>query len=184
MNETKDLVTARLRLVVPMESMAGQVAEYFNRNSEHFAASSPRFSGEFTDSHCLENIRAGQKDAIDGRSFRLYLTNSDPHADRIIGDISFTNIVGGVFQACHLGYRIDQDYEGQGLMREALACAISHAWENLSLHRIMANYVPTNERSGRLLRHLGFSVEGYARDYLKLNGEWQDHILTALIAKG
>ncbi len=45
----------------------------------------------------------------------------------------------------------------------------------------MANYVPTNERSGRLLRRLGFTVEGYARDYLCLNGTWQDHILTSLI---
>ena len=39
-----------------------------------------------------------------------------------------------------------------------------------NLHRIQANYVPRNERSGGLLRRLGFVVEGYARDYLLLNG--------------
>ena len=44
----------------------------------------------------------------------------------------------------------------------------------------MANYIPHNERSGRLLRRLGFMVEGYARDYLFINGAWRDHILTAL----
>jgi ribosomal-protein-alanine N-acetyltransferase len=44
----------------------------------------------------------------------------------------------------------------------------------------MANYVPTNERSGRLLRRLGFVVEGYARDYLFIGGRFQDHVLTAL----
>lgn len=44
----------------------------------------------------------------------------------------------------------------------------------------MANYVPTNERSGRLLRRLGFTVEGYARDYLFIDGAWRDHVLTSL----
>jgi ribosomal-protein-alanine N-acetyltransferase len=50
----------------------------------------------------------------------------------------------------------------------------------LGFHRIMANYLPHNERSGRLLRRLGFVVEGYARDYLYIHGAWRDHILTAL----
>ena len=40
----------------------------------------------------------------------------------------------------------------------------------------MANYVPTNERSGRVLRRLGFVVEGYARDYLFIGGAWRDHV--------
>ena len=45
----------------------------------------------------------------------------------------------------------------------------------------MANYLPINERSGRLLKRLGFKVEGYARDYIFINGAWQDHILTAML---
>jgi hypothetical protein len=42
------------------------------------------------------------------------------------------------------------------------------------------NDIPTNERSGRLLRRLGFQVEGYARDYLYIHDGWRDHILTSL----
>jgi ribosomal-protein-alanine N-acetyltransferase len=66
-------------------------------------------------------------------------------------------------------------------MYEALLKAIAFAFEHLKLHRIMANYMPRNERSGTLLRKLGFSPEGYARDYLKIAGKWEDHVLTALI---
>ena len=51
-------------------------------------------------------------------------------------------------------------------MAEALGVAIACASERMQLRRIMANYRPENERSGRLLRRLGFIVEGYARDYL------------------
>ena len=49
------------------------------------------------------------------------------------------------------------------------------------MHRIIAAYLPHNQRSGKLLKQLGFVVEGYARDDLMINGQWQDHILTSLI---
>jgi len=45
---------------------------------------------------------------------------------------------------------------------------------------VMAGYVPRNRRSAAVLRRAGFTVEGYARDYLLINGHWEDHILTAI----
>jgi hypothetical protein len=51
----------------------------------------------------------------------------------------------------------------------------------LKLHRIMANYMPSNHRSAAVLRRCGFSVEGLARDYLRIHGEWHDHVLTSRI---
>ena len=45
----------------------------------------------------------------------------------------------------------------------------------------MANYQPTNVRSGRLLERLGFVREGYARHHLLIDGAWRDHVLTALL---
>jgi ribosomal-protein-alanine N-acetyltransferase len=66
-------------------------------------------------------------------------------------------------------------------MQEAMEVAITYVFQNLNMHRIMANYMPHNRRSGNLLRKLGFVVEGYARDYLMINGKWEDHILTSLI---
>ena len=71
----------------------------------------------------------------------------------------------------------------RGLVGErvrALAAAIAYCFEEMKLHRIMANYMPTNERSARLLRKLGFVPEGFARDYLFLGGTWRDHVLTSL----
>ena len=83
--------------------------------------------------------------------------------------------------ACTLGYSIDRDAQGKGLMFEALTEALRHVFDGLGMHRVMANYMPINERSGRLLRRLGFQVEGYARDYIYIHGSWCDHILTARV---
>ncbi len=45
----------------------------------------------------------------------------------------------------------------------------------------MANHLPRNVRSERLLESLGFEKEGHARAYLKIAGVWEDHTLRSLI---
>ena len=87
---------------------------------------------------------------------------------------------GTAFYACYLGYSIGQKWQGQGMMYEALTAAIRYMQRTQHIHRIMANYMPHNQRSGNLLARLGFEKEGYAKDYLLIDGEWRDHVLTAL----
>ncbi|MEZ1649930.1 ribosomal protein S5-alanine N-acetyltransferase, partial [Enterobacter hormaechei] len=93
------------------------------------------------------------------------------------------NVVRGSFHACYLGYSIGQKWQGQGLMYEALTVAIRYMQRTQHIHRIMANYMPHNQRSGNLLARLGFEKEGYAKDYLLIDGEWRDHVLTALTTR-
>ena len=71
--------------------------------------------------------------------------------------------------------------QGQGLMQEVLETALPWAFHKLDMHRVMANYMPRNERSGRLLERLGFEREGYAKRYLQIAGVWEDHVLTSRV---
>ena len=82
----------------------------------------------------------------------------------------------GAFQSCHLGYQLDERAINQGFMTEALRRAIAFVFDELQLHRIEANVMPRNLRSSRVLAKLGFVEEGLARQYLKINGVWEDHI--------
>jgi [ribosomal protein S5]-alanine N-acetyltransferase len=82
---------------------------------------------------------------------------------------------------CYMGYSIDKDCEGKGQMKEALQSVITFGFSAMNVHRIMANYQPENTKSGGLLRSLGFNVEGYARDYLFIDGKWRDHVLTSIL---
>jgi ribosomal-protein-alanine N-acetyltransferase len=178
------LESERLVLQGSSAAMADALPGYLERNRAHFAASGPRAPATFTSERCRAALIEEEQQARAGSSVRLYLFPRGAPDAPIIGNVSFTNIVRGVFQACHLGFRIDQDYQGHGLMREALTVSLAFAFNELGLHRVMANYRPENQRSGRLLRRLGFAVEGYARDYLLLDGQWRDHILTSLINPG
>lgn len=116
-----------------------------------------------------------------GTSARFFMTT--PDGAEVIGACNLTDIVWGAFQSSHLGYSLDSKRQDQGLMTEALRLLIAYAFEEIKLHRIEANYMPTNERSAKVLRRLGFDINGYARDYLFLDGAWRDHVLTSLTSR-
>jgi len=176
-NKFPFIETERLILTLPDETAAWQMVIFVTENREHLSRWEPLHSDEyFTEDYWREQFGIARKEFLAERSLKLVLF----HDGQIIGGCNFTNIVRGAFQACYLGYSIDYRFEGKGLMYEAVKAGISHVFNEMKLHRIMANYIPTNERSGNLLKKLGFAVEGYARDYLLINGNWQDHIMTSL----
>jgi ribosomal-protein-alanine N-acetyltransferase len=171
--------TKRLNLIIPDASYTKKMLAYLLKNKEHFQDSSPRFGKEFyTEETWIKKLTETQQNFADKKGLACIIMKKDQ--DEIIGNFTFDGIVRGPFQACYLGYRLDQAQIGQGYMSEALQKAIEYLFTEWKLHRIMANYMPTNERSGKLLGKLGFSIEGYAKNYLFLNGTWKDHILTAL----
>jgi ribosomal-protein-alanine N-acetyltransferase len=173
--------TERLLLTLPSTEAAPQMLRYFVENREHLSPWWPPMPANYyTDNYWRDRLAKARKEFEQGQSLQLVIFERDTPSGRVVGICNFSGLIRGAFQACYLGYSIDARDEGRGLMREALTAAIEYAFTELRLHRIMANYLPTNERSGRLLRRLGFTVEGYARDYLLIAGQWRDHVLTSL----
>ncbi|HKA92041.1 MAG TPA: GNAT family N-acetyltransferase [Haliangiales bacterium] len=178
---TLRLVTERLVLTLPGPEAAGRVLAYLLANRDHLAPWEPPLpEGYLTVGHQAERLARAHEELAEDRALRLYLLDRSDEGGAILGTANFTQISRGGAQSCMLGYALSRDAQGKGLMLEALREAICYVWDELALHRIQANYMPTNERSGRLLRRLGFVVEGYARDYLLIDGQWRDHILAAL----
>jgi len=83
--------------------------------------------------------------------------------------------------ACNMGYSVAEEFEGLGLMQEIARAGICYIFDVVGLHRIMANHAPSNERSEKMLRRLGFEREGYAKAYLKIADKWEDMVLNSLI---
>jgi ribosomal-protein-alanine N-acetyltransferase len=174
------LQTARLTMRLADVDDVHAVIDYDRRNRDHLRAWEPvRDLATIDDVEVRSASLGGRRaDANDDRGF-LFLARIQGD-DAVAASVNLSNIVRGAFQACNLGYSVDAAHQGHGIASEAVAAAVGFAFETLRLHRVMANYQPTNERSGKLLRRLGFVTEGYARDYLFINGAWRDHVLTAL----
>lgn len=172
--------TERTCITVLQREQSNLLLEFQQQNKVFLAPWEPlRDETFFTEEACHSRV----KDSFNAfeQGVALPLVALCTRSQRVIATCNFSNIIRGVFQACHFGYAIDQGYEGQGIMTEVLEASIDYVFSELKLHRVMANYMLKNVRSGRLLQRLGFEKEGVAREYLKINGQWQDHILTAKI---
>ncbi|MBS2006859.1 MAG: GNAT family N-acetyltransferase [Cyanobacteria bacterium SZAS TMP-1] len=175
------LKTGRTILRLPEPEEAEYVLTYFRKNREHLANAGPAWPPDFlTVAHWQKQLETNLQEFQDDQSLRLFLFDrSNP--ETVLGAANLSNTVRNAAHFCHLGYHIDRDFQGKGIMKEALQSVITYGFTAMNLHRIMANYQPENSRSGGLLRSLGFNVEGYARDYLFIDGKWRDHVLTSII---
>jgi len=173
----------RLTLVILAPDQAELESAFYQRNQRHLAPWSPIRTTEYFSAEQIRRRLDIQASAFEA-GLAMHFALLTPDGQEMIGACNFSGIIRGAFQACYLGYHIDEARQGQGLMREALEAGIAYMFERQNLHRIMANYIPGNERSARLLEGLGFEREGYAKAYLNIAGRWHDHVLTALVNPG
>jgi ribosomal-protein-alanine N-acetyltransferase len=174
-----ELVTARLRLREIGEDDAEEMLAYRIRNREHLERWEGSGEGDaYYTLHAVERAIAWWRAERMTRSAVRFIVRPLDEAV-IVAKMNVFQIVRGAMQSGTIGYSVDAAYEGRGIMREAAEAVLAYAYDVLGLHRIAANYQPHNLRSAMLLRRLGFSVEGYARDFLFIDGAWRDHVLTA-----
>ena len=102
--------------------------------------------------------------------------------DRLIGACNMTHIERGVSQSAKLGYWVGEHYARQGFARASVKAACRFCFETLGLHRVEAAVQSDNLASIKVLENVGFQREGTARDYLKIDGKWQDHIVYAKLS--
>lgn len=101
----------------------------------------------------------------------------------VAGVLNLSQIVRGAFQSAFLGYYVHAGQARQGLMRDALALTLAHAFGPLGLHRLEVNIQPGNVASAALAIGAGFRLEGFSPRYLQVGGRWRDHERYALTSE-
>jgi len=126
-------------------------------------------------------LKRYQREAREDLAYAFFVFRTSDNA--LLGGCTLSNVRRGVTQCCALGYWAGERFARQGYMFDALRALIPFIFRTLGLHRIEAACIPTNEASRKLLAKSGFQQEGLARRYLQINGDWQDHVLFALLAE-
>lgn len=102
---------------------------------------------------------------------------------RLAGQITVSNVVHGVQRSCTVGYWVDGELAGRGIVPTALALVIDHCFLEVYLHRVEIDIRPENRASLRVAEKLGLRREGYFERYLDIDGAWRDHIGFAVTAE-
>ena len=129
-------------------------------------------------------VRSLQKQAKDGRMLPwlifLHGDGSHPRRPRLAGQLTVSGIVGGSASWGQIGYWVDQELAGRGIVPTAVALATDYCFKVMRLHRIEIAIRPENVRSLRVVTKLGFRPEGLRPRYLHIDGDWRDHLVFAL----
>jgi [ribosomal protein S5]-alanine N-acetyltransferase len=99
---------------------------------------------------------------------------------RFAGQLTVNNIVRGSAQFASMGYWIDRDFAGRGVMPRAVAMAIDHCFFTAGLHRVEIAIRPENSNSLRVVEKLEIREVGFAPRFLHIDGAWRDHRIYAV----
>jgi len=173
----------RLILRLLDESDAPVRLDYYDRNKKFLKPYIPEMPDDFcTLNFQLDRIKENKESSDKSSEFRYFIFKKDDPL-KIIGNVSVSHIIRGVLQSAFLGYSIDEKENGKGIATEAIQKIIELSFNDIKLHRLEANVMPSNTASVRILEKLNFTKEGFSKDYCRINGKWEDHLRFALLNK-
>jgi [ribosomal protein S5]-alanine N-acetyltransferase len=162
-----------------VDADAKPLAALYTANREFLAPWEPlRDESFFTVDGQRMRLRAAQSERQAGLSNRCVIED----AGAIVGMVSLTSIERGPVQSAHLGYWVARAANGRGVATKAVDAILRVAFLEFALHRVEAGTLLHNTGSQKVLQRNGFERIGVARRYLRIAGQWQDHILFQRLA--
>jgi ribosomal-protein-alanine N-acetyltransferase len=141
---TAVLTTARLTLREPENDDAPLLLAYHVRNRERLERWDPPRGSELEQHRRWLAWRSAEREAGRGRTW-LAFDAASPSAISMQPERTAT-----------VAYSVDAAYERRGYASEAVGAVVAFAFGALKLQTLSATFHPANERSGALLRRLGF----------------------------
>lgn len=126
-------------------------------------------------------LDAWRRDMDLGLAYPFFVFSRE--GDELVGGVTLSNVRRGVAQTGTIGYWAGQRHTRRGYILAAVKAVSRFSFGTLGLSRLEAACLKHNEPSANLLLKAGFTEEGFAKAYLKINGVWRDHRLFGLISR-
>ena len=166
--------TPRLILRQATQKDCEAILDFYNQNKSFFDQYEATKPDNFYTLAMQENIiNYEQKEMLLSRGIRYYIFLLDS-PETLVGTVSLSNMVHGVFNRANLGYKISKSLMHNGYAIEAVSAFLNECIPYYKLHRIEAYILEENLPSINLINKLNFQPEGIAREYAIIDGKYRD----------
>jgi ribosomal-protein-alanine N-acetyltransferase len=123
-------------------------------------------------------FQASHRDSAESRKYRWWGIE-DSGTKALAGFCGF--VMEPQFEAGEAWYLLDRPWWGRGLGTQAARLLVEKGFREFGMHRVWAYVCPPNEASIRILEKLGLRREGLLRKNLKIQGQWMDSYVYAVL---
>ena len=139
------------------------------------------YSEPYTHEQAAENLaKWGNQHELTEEGQSLVLAVVLPEEDRVIGKVDLKWLSEQHRQG-EIGYTFNPAFQGKGYAREAAEVLLKLGFEDLGLHRIIAQCDPRNEPSWRLMERLNMRREAHFKEFEIFKGEWGGLFIYAML---
>ena len=147
-----------LTLRLPEKRDAEAVTAMVRKNLARLQEWMPWAVDDYADEHALDWIKRSRDAYAENGQFNALILFDG----RFIGSIGFLDLDLKNKHAA-IGYWIDQDYEGRGIITRCCRELIDYLFDSMELNRVQINCAVENRRSRAVPERLGFTLEGTLR---------------------
>lgn len=168
--------SGRMCYLAASPALAAAVSAFYRRNREAFAPFDPLKEASFYTEAGQNQLLEGDVEQAEADLRYRFFAVQPRHPGKIVAMVCLDCVVRGAFQSSFISYKVDHTLWGRGYGAETIGAAADWGFRTLGLHRIEANIMPRNLASRRAAEKAGFQEEGLSKQYLKINGRWEDHL--------
>jgi RimJ/RimL family protein N-acetyltransferase len=103
-------------------------------------------------------------------------------ADTVVGHVEL-GLISAEHRQGEIGYVFHPAYQGKGYATEATREMVRLGFEEMGLHRIVARCSVHNTASAELMKRLGMRQEAHFVECRKVNGEWREELVYAMLRR-
>ncbi|MGI8892576.1 MAG: GNAT family N-acetyltransferase [Bacteroidia bacterium] len=126
-------------------------------------------------------LAASHQDIYYNKQLRLMIDKTDGEKETAIGCIDLFDL-DPFHKRAGVGILIgEKENRKKGYGKEALQLLTEYAFDKLDMHQLFANIAADNVSSLEMFKKCGFVMIGIKKEWLNVNGSWNDECLLQLI---
>lgn len=133
-----------------------------------------------TKEEALEHIRMIEDKIVNAEGINWAITLKGD--SKLLGIIGHYRIKPEHYRA-EIGYMLDPDYHGKGLITEAVKSVVTYGFDQMKLHSIEAIIDPGNVGSAVVLEKNGFVREAHLKENEFYDGRFLDTVIYSLLKR-